>query len=821
MRWRRPEGTLILPEGGRPLQRMIAMRTLLPTCFATSLLLFLVPAAGSAQVIEGLIREAGSGAAIDGALVVVLDERHARVAGTLSAADGAFRITLPEPGSYRVQAERIGYETRPSDPITVAAGETVIRTLDIPTRAISLEGVSVRAERRCRVRPEEGMLAATLWEEARKALEAAAFTERQRLLRYSAVRYTRELDRTGRVRAEESSSYTGYGDSPFAAMDVDRLLETGFVEERNGERIYYAPDAHTLVSDDFLDSYCFRGVEAGPDDPEGTLGLAFEPVGRRGGPAGISGTLWIDQATNELRMLEYTYLDRDMRQWRSQIGGQVEFRRLPTGAWMIPRWWIRMPQIEQRSEQAPIPGITGRTVVLAGIVEEGGEVTAMEASGGEAVHRALRATLSGEVFDSIRSAPIAGAAVYLDGTQYRTETDEDGRYQLEDLPDGEYTVAAHHPRFDVLDIRLAPRRVVLERGAESVADFATPSLGTLLAAECGNAPAAVVGRVHDAGSDMPLPGSRVVARWEGGQAATEARRDGTYRICDVPAGAEVVLTASFTGREGSPVELTAAGGPSHQDLLVGTADPVRLSGRLIDWGDGSPLANARLRLPRLDLEAVTDADGSFTFAAVPPGEHTLEIRHLGYGTRTETVEVARGEPTDLTIRLPAQALAIEGFEVEVRSDRERAARARGTRQDLFTREDIERYAGAGNVGDLARRFPGVTARPMFHPYSGIESGVCIEAPARAGPASGGLVEANPRAEDQVVDACRSLLVVVDGMPMPGEQGTAFLASLQLNQVESLEYLNPIESRSRFGGRGEFGALVIHTRGTGPHAERSR
>ena len=800
---------------------MIAMRTLLPACLATSLLLFLLPAAGSAQVIEGVIREAGSGTVIDGALVVALDEGNVRVAGTLSGADGAFRITLPEPGRYRVQAERIGYETRPSEPIAVAAGETVTRTLDIPTRAISLEGISVQAERRCRVRPEEGMLAATLWEEARKALEATAFTGRERLLRFSAVRYTRELDRAGRVRAEESSSYTGYGDAPFAAMEVDRLLETGFVEERNGERIYYAPDAHTLVSDDFLDSYCFRGVEAGPDDPEGAVGLAFEPVGRRGGPAGISGTLWIDRSSSELRMLEYTYLDREVRRWRSQIGGQVEFRRLPTGAWMIPRWWIRMPQIEQRSERAPIPGTTGRTVVLAGIVEEGGEVTEMEEGGGSAVHRAVRATLTGEVFDSVQGAPLAGAAVYLDGTQYRTETDEEGRYRLEDLPDGEYTVAAHHPRFDVSGIRLPPSRVVLERGGETVADFATPSQGTLLAAECGDASAPLVGRVHDAGSDTPLPRSRVVARWRGGEAVAEAGPDGSYRICEVPAGAEVVLTASFTGREGSPVELTAAGGPNHQDLLIGTADPVRLTGSLVDWGDGSPIANARLRLPRLGLEAVTDAGGGFTFAEVPPGEHTLEIHHLGYGTRTEMVEVARGEPTELTIRLPAQALAIEGFEVEVRSARERTARARGTRQDLFTREDIERYAGAGNVGDLARRFPGVTARPMFHPYSGIESGICIEAPARAGPSSGGMTEISPRADDQIVDECRSLLVVVDGMPMPGEQGTAFLASLPLNQVESLEYLNPIESRSRFGGRGEFGAIVIHTRGTGPHAERSR
>jgi hypothetical protein len=773
------------------------------------LFLLALPAAG--QSIEGVLRDVDTGDPIDAALVVALDDAGSRVAGTLTARDGSFRIPLPATGTFRLLAERIGYEARSSDPIQVASEERVVEDLLIPTRPISLEGISVRSERRCRVRPEEGLLAATLWEEARKALEATDLSRRE-LLQFTTERYVRELDAGARqVRAEESTRRSGFSDSPFGALSAEDLIEKGFSQGPAEERVYYAPDAHTLLSDAFLDSYCFRGVEPGPDDPSGTVGLAFEPDSRRGGPAGISGTLWIDRASNELRVLEFTYLDADLRRWRSRIGGRVEFQRLPTGAWMVSAWRIRMPKVEHRSAQTPLPGRPVREPVLAGIIEEGGEVSSVRAATGSLLHRRERATLAGEAFDSVRHEPLGGATVFLEGTQYNTETDRAGQFLLEDLPEGEYVVAAHHPRLDSLGIRLPTERVTLRPGTASTVVFAVPSLGSLLAADCpdpGPGMRAIVGRVSDAGSDASLPGARVTAGWGAGAAEVMSDRSGFFRICDVPADAEVRLEADFAGRVGEPIAATAGSGTTRRDLMVGVVEPTPVAGRVLDWETGTPIRGARIRLPRLGVERLTGSDGGFSLGDVPPGTYTMEVEHIGYGTRTETVEIARGDADDLEIRLPAEALAIEGVEVEVRSRRLGAGRARGTRQDVMTRAEIARYAGAGNVGDLARRFPGVTSRPIYHANSALEAGICIEAPARD--ILRGAMEA---------DECRSLLIVVDGMPMPGETGAAYLSSLPLHQIESIEYFNAIEARPRYGGRAGYGALVIYTRGNGPHAEQ--
>ena len=79
-------------------------------------------AAQGRQAIRGTLAEEGTLQPIGGAFVTVLDEAGERIAGGLSRDDGSFLIDVPTPGTYRLRAERIGFESTESILVAVTEG---------------------------------------------------------------------------------------------------------------------------------------------------------------------------------------------------------------------------------------------------------------------------------------------------------------------------------------------------------------------------------------------------------------------------------------------------------------------------------------------------------------------------------------------------------------------------------------------------------------------------------------------------------------------------------------------------------------------------
>lgn len=161
-----------------------------------------------------------------------------------------------------------------------------------------------------------------------------------------------------------------------------------------------------LLSDLFLDEHCF----AVRDGDEGRVGLSFRPVPGRKLPD-VRGVLWLDRESGELRELEYTYTNLEFAGPEEQLGGRVEFERLPSGAWYIPHWRIRMPLFGVRHARFGRKLIERRNVIA--VREEAGEVEEVRNPGGEVIRSFVRGSLAGMVWDSTRSAPArrgAGAA---------------------------------------------------------------------------------------------------------------------------------------------------------------------------------------------------------------------------------------------------------------------------------------------------------------------------------------------------------------------------------------------------------------------------
>lgn len=630
----------------------------------------------SAQTIRGTLVEQGTGEPVDGGIVILLDTAGAQRGGTLSDSHGRFVLQAPAPGRYRLRAERIGYATTTSPFFKLGAGETREYRLVASTEAIVLEGVVARGERRCTIRPEQGLLAARLWDEARKALRATALTQEQHLAQFEIFQYERKLDTALHIIEERGERSSGWSESPFLSIPPERLAEHGFAEFIPDSSTWYAPDARALLSDPFLNTHCFH-TEPGGDEREGMIGLAFRPIPGRDVPD-IQGVLWLDRGSAELRFLEYRYVNANLDISMDRVGGRVEFRRLPSGAWIVQRWWIRMPRIGIRLVNWGGGPFTER--VLAGFKEDGGEVTRVSMDTGR-VFQAGNAVLTGTVFDSTRAAPLAGATVFLSGTIYSVATDAEGRFRLDGLPGGPYSVSFMHPRLESLRIVPDVQEVTLTRGDEVTVALAIPSHVTIWAGSCldegvPEGTGVIVGRVYNTSSGVPLAGARVVLSWKGSGSATSAvgRADavtdieGKYRICGVPANISITARAHFLDESSGRSELEApAGQPVRHDLYLrshetvarlpdgtpiqASRQPVKIVGSILDAETDRPVIGAVVHLAGTDHRDVTDRSGRFVLRKVVPNSYTLQIRHPAYGSRSQLVAVGGGRTVEIEYRL--------------------------------------------------------------------------------------------------------------------------------------------------------------------------
>src|SRR6266508_476040 len=115
------------------------------------------------------------------------------------------------------------------------------------------------------------------------------------------------------------------------------------------------------------------------------------------------------------------------------------------------------------------PGL-GRSLILAAVLGVGPAAHAA-AQGATARPGVLR----GVVFDSLFStAPLAGAEVWIEGTNRTARTNAEGRFELLDLAAGRYTLTFYHPVLDSTGLSARPVIIEVPDGAAAVIVLATP-----------------------------------------------------------------------------------------------------------------------------------------------------------------------------------------------------------------------------------------------------------------------------------------------------------------------------------------------------------
>ncbi len=529
-------------------------------------------APAAAQQVDVQLREERSRTPIVGAIVRLLGEfDNGVVAQGLSNEGGRIALRAPAAGRYRLKVDRIGWVGLITPSFALSAGPPFQTEVLLADVRMDLPTIQVQGENLCGRRFDGDSQAANLWEEIDRALTATMISQREAAIPLHLREFHRELRLNGQVERQWSTGSTIVRGQVYQTLEPELLAVEGFVltDTQSDSTIFAVPDAALLVSPTFTATHCFRTVRP----RNGLIGLYFEPIPRRQ-VTDITGTIWLDQQSHELRHLEYSYTGLELPR-RVELGGRVEFERLPSGQWIVSDWHVRTPLLDQVTVRAgAMRGIRSPTVQMSrmtGFVELGGQVRI--ATDPSAVVN--YSVLTGRVVDPATGEGLEGARVSVDGVPVPVSTDESGRFVLTTPLHGERIATVSHPRFRLS--RTPPERpVILSVGDTTTVDFNAPTIPEIVRTICGNPRnrSGIVGVIVDAHGG-PVPHGEVLASWRLPTGETRQERirsgaSGDYGFCNLPPDEviEIVLTGGdglsheveLAPREFRWMELRAGGG---------------------------------------------------------------------------------------------------------------------------------------------------------------------------------------------------------------------------------------------------------------------
>lgn len=263
----------------------------------------------------------------------------------------------------------------------------------------------------------------------------------------------------------------------------------------------------------------------------------------------------------------------------------------------------------------------------------------------------------------------------------------------------------------------------------------------------------------------------------------------------------------------APAALAAQAVPGTGDQGQATST---LRGRVLEASSDAPVPDAVLRLSGTQVSAVSDAAGAFVLRGVPPGAHTLEVRHPDFGSHALEIQGNQGGETfEVAIRLSRDGMAMELLGVSAPAA---VGVPQAPRDVLLTETNlpipladptryagtvVERHrlqmltAGARNLGDLiVRAVPGVRE---LNPDPTLDGTRCLEFGA-SGPISLTMAPAG----------CRHPQVYLDGVIVSDPSMVYDLTALE--GVEWIQAIPASEAASEFGGA-TYGVLFVATTGS--------
>lgn len=339
--------------------------------FSTLLILSVLysrPAA--AQVVRGFVSEQATGTPVSGALVSLVDSAGHEYARGITASSGSFTLTGAPGGTRQVQVARIGYRAWRSQPFTGSARDTVQVRLLVEDLLVQLPEITARSERSCASLEGAADRVVVLWEEARKAISLADLSYQRDPMQYRVDRRSSRIDDEEHLISDSIRTVNLQARWPVEALPAGALLNEGFVQrDKVGGLVYYGPDLSVLYAPEFLASHCLTAVVG--DSGSNLVGVSYRPAAE-GGPSDVEGAVWLDASTLQLRSLEFRYTGLDHWVPSGSTGGELRFRRMDDGRWVIDRWRMRAPIPRIRGLDTTLFGFAGLEEVVVAVTGPGG-----------------------------------------------------------------------------------------------------------------------------------------------------------------------------------------------------------------------------------------------------------------------------------------------------------------------------------------------------------------------------------------------------------------------------------------------------------------
>ena len=321
-----------------------------------------------------------------------------------------------------------------------------------------------------------------------------------------------------------------------------------------------------------------------------------------------------------------------------------------------------------------------------------------------AVRAGAQGSIAGVVYDSLTArGPLASATVVLVELSRYATTDARGRFRIDSIPAGRFSLGFTYAALDALDLSLATVPVEVVNGQRSAVTLASPSVATVYRRLCPGPRAPdtgiILGRVRDVDDHTPLAEATISTDWTeftltagrsaSGRVRAAARTDptGLYLLCGVPMRVPLDVAGELAGFTAGPTSLTmdsslirrvdftisrrdsAARAAAADDVLrsrPGLRGTASLRGVVLG-GDGRPLRHAEIRVVGSPDSARTDDAGAFHIEGIPAGTRSVQARSIGLLPTTVSMDFATNGARDTTLSMTRKAQELSAVAVEGRA----------------------------------------------------------------------------------------------------------------------------------------------------------